>query len=132
MVTLSSDSRPIIGRGPPLGARFFFLAVFSITLMVLDHRGGYMEQTRSWLQTAMTPLYSVVELPFQVWDWMTGSVSDRSQLRTENTQLTNELREARVKHRALRLPHPRVVDVEARAHSGQRRAVLRECRSRRC
>ena len=72
MVTLSSDSRPIIGRGPPLGARFFFLAVFSITLMVLDHRGGYMEQTRSWLQTAMTPLYSVVELPFQVWDWMTG------------------------------------------------------------
>ena len=65
--------------------------------MVLDHRGGYMEQTRSWLQTAMTPLYSVVEMPFQVWDWMTGSVSDRSQLRTENTQLTNELRAARVK-----------------------------------
>lgn len=97
MVTLSSDSRPIIGRGPPLGARFFFLAVVSITIMVLDHRGGYMEQTRSWLQTAMTPLYSVVETPFHIWDWLTGSFTDRATLRTENAKLADELRSARVK-----------------------------------
>jgi len=97
VVTLSSDSRPIIGRGPPLGARFFFLAIVSITIMVLDHRGGYMEQTRSWLQTGMTPLYSVVEMPFQVWDWLTGSFSDRGRLRAENTKLTEDLRAARVK-----------------------------------
>jgi rod shape-determining protein MreC len=97
VVTLSSDSRPIIGRGPPLGARFFFLAVVSITLMVLDHRGGYLETTRSWLQTAMSPLYGVVQTPFQIWEWLTGSFSDRSRLRTQNTQLTDELRTARVK-----------------------------------
>ncbi|HEY5810975.1 MAG TPA: rod shape-determining protein MreC [Povalibacter sp.] len=97
MVTLSSDSRPIIGRGPPLGARFFFLAVVSITLMVLDHRGGYLETTRSWLQTAMSPLYGVVQTPFQIWEWLTGSFSDRSRLRTQNAQLTDELRTARVK-----------------------------------
>ena len=97
MVTLSSDSRPIIGRGPPLGARFFFLAVVSITMMVLDHRGGYMEQTRSWLQTAMTPLYSVVEMPFHAWDWLTGSFTDRDALRAENAKLNDELRAARVK-----------------------------------
>lgn len=97
MVTLSSDSRPIIGRGPPLGARFFFLAVVSITMMVLDHRGGYVEQTRSWLQTAMTPLYSVVEMPFHVWDWLTGSFTDRDALRAENAKLNDELRAARVK-----------------------------------
>jgi rod shape-determining protein MreC len=97
VVTLSSDSRPIIGRGPPLGARFFFLAVVSITIMVLDHRSGYMEQTRSWLQTGMTPLYSVVEMPFQLWEWLTGSFSDRSRLRAENTKLTDDLRSARVK-----------------------------------
>jgi rod shape-determining protein MreC len=65
--------------------------------MVLDHRGGYMEQTRSWLQTAMNPLYAAVDLPFQIWDWMTGSVSDRSRLQTENSRLTNELRDARVR-----------------------------------
>jgi rod shape-determining protein MreC len=97
VVTLSSDSRPIIGRGPPLGARFFVLAVASITLMVLDHRGGYLEATRSWLQTAVSPLYAVVQSPFQLWDWITGTFSDRGRLRTENAQLSEELRTARVK-----------------------------------
>ena len=97
MVTLSSDSRPIIGRGPPLGLRFFFLAVFSIVVMVLDHRGGYLETTRYWLQTAVNPLYAVVQAPFQAWDWLTGSFTDRAQLRADNTRLNDELREARVK-----------------------------------
>ncbi|HMN44455.1 MAG TPA: rod shape-determining protein MreC [Povalibacter sp.] len=97
MVTLSSDSRPIIGHGPALGARFFFLAIASIALMVADHRGGYMEVTRSWLQTAVNPLYVVVQVPGQFWGWLTGSFSDRSRLRTENAQLNDELRTARVK-----------------------------------
>lgn len=97
MVTLSSDSRPIIGHGPALGARFFFLAIASIALMVADHRGGYTEVARSWLQTAVNPLYAVVQMPGQAWGWLTGSFSDRSRLRTENDQLTDELRAARVK-----------------------------------
>jgi rod shape-determining protein MreC len=97
VVTLSSDSRPIIGRGPPLGARFFVLAVASIAIMVLDHRGGYLETTRSWLQTAVSPLYAVVQAPSQLWNWLTGSFSDRAHLRTENARLTDELRSARVK-----------------------------------
>jgi len=33
VVTLSSDSRPIIGRGPPLGLRFFVLAIISIAVI---------------------------------------------------------------------------------------------------
>lgn len=96
MVSLSSDSRPIIGRGPPLGARFFFLAVFSIVVMVLDHRGGYLETTRYWLGIATNPLYSVVEAPFAFWEWLTGSFTDRAELRAQNERLTRELRVARV------------------------------------
>jgi rod shape-determining protein MreC len=65
--------------------------------MVFDHRGGYMEVTRSWLQTAVTPLYAVVQMPGQLWDWLTGSFSDRGRLKNENTQLSEELRAARVK-----------------------------------
>jgi rod shape-determining protein MreC len=97
MVTLSSDSRPIIGRGPPLGARFFFLTVFSIVVMVLDHRGGYLETTRYWLGIASNPFYSAVQAPFSLWSWLTGSFSDRAELRTENQKLAQELRVARVK-----------------------------------
>lgn len=97
MVTLSSDSRPIIGRGPPLGLRFFFLTVFSIVIMVLDHRGGYLETTRYWLGIASNPFYSAVQAPFSFWSWLTGSFSDRGELRTENEKLAQELRVARVK-----------------------------------
>ena len=96
MVTLSSDSRPIIGRGPPLGARFFFLAIFSIVVMVLDQRGGYLEMARYWLGIATNPFYAVVEAPFSFWGWLTGSFSDRARLRTENERLAHDLRVARV------------------------------------
>jgi rod shape-determining protein MreC len=96
VVTLSSDSRPIIGRGPPLGAGFFFLSLCAIALMVLDHRGGYIDTARLWLTAAVNPLYAVVQAPFQAWNWMTDSFSDRARLRTENAALSEDLRKARV------------------------------------
>ena len=39
MVELSHDFRPIIGRGPPLGAAFVTLSILSVGLMVADHQG---------------------------------------------------------------------------------------------
>ena len=95
MVTLSSDSRPIIGRGPPLGAGLFFLGIVSVIVMVLDHRGGYLETARLWMSAAANPIYTVVQTPYQLWSWLTGSFADRSRLRTENAQLTEQLRVAR-------------------------------------
>lgn len=97
MVTLSSDSRPIIGRGPPLGAGFTFLAILSITLMVLDHRGSYLDTAKTWMSIATQPFYSVVQAPFDLWNWLTGSFADRGQLRAENERLTEELRVARIR-----------------------------------
>jgi len=95
VVTLSSDSRPIIGRGPPLGATLFFLGIVSVVVMVLDHRGGYLETARVWMSAAANPIYVVVQTPGQLWRWIAGSFADRSQLRTENAQLTEQLRVAR-------------------------------------
>jgi rod shape-determining protein MreC len=95
VVTLSSDSRPIIGRGPPLGAGLFFLGIVSVVVMVLDHRGGYLETARLWMSAAANPIYTVVQTPYQLWSWLTGSFADRARLRTENAQLTEQLRVAR-------------------------------------
>jgi rod shape-determining protein MreC len=95
VVTLSSDSRPIIGRGPPLGATLFFLGIVSVVVMVLDHRGGYLDTARLWMSAAANPIYVVVQTPGQLWRWIAGSFADRSRLRTENAQLTEQLRVAR-------------------------------------
>lgn len=97
MVTLSSDSRNIIGRGPPLGAGLFFLGLVSVGVMMLDHRGGYLETVRLWMGAAASPVYTVVQAPHQVWSWLTSSFADRDQLRVENTELSEQLRLARVK-----------------------------------
>ena len=96
MVTLSSDSRPIIGRGPPLGAGLFFLGIVSVVVMVLDHRGGYLETARMWMSAAASPIYAVVQTPYQAWSWITGSFADRSRLRTENEKLIEQLRVTRI------------------------------------
>jgi rod shape-determining protein MreC len=97
VVTLSSDSRPIIGRGPPLGAGFFFLGVLAVVVMVLDHRGGYLDTARLWMSAAINPLYVLVQAPSDAWSWVTGSFSDRERLRAENAKLSEDLRVARVK-----------------------------------
>jgi len=96
MVTLSSDSRNIIGRGPPLGAGLFFLGLVSVGIMMLDHRSNYLDTVRLWLGAAASPVYAVVQTPGQAWDWLTGSFADRNRLRAENSELTEQLREARV------------------------------------
>jgi rod shape-determining protein MreC len=95
VVTLSSDSRPIIGRGPPLGAGLFFLGIVSVVVMVLDHRGGYLDTARLWMSAAASPIYAVVQTPQQVWTWLTESFADRSRLRTQNEKLDQQLRVAR-------------------------------------
>ncbi|MCM2310048.1 MAG: rod shape-determining protein MreC [Steroidobacteraceae bacterium] len=92
MVELSHDSRPIIGRGPPLGATFLALAVAAIALMVADKRYNQLEQVREWLSAAAYPVQVAVDLPFRAWDWVTGSFADRNRLRQENLELTARLR----------------------------------------
>jgi rod shape-determining protein MreC len=92
LVELSHDSRPIIGRGPPLGATFLALATVSIALMVADVRYGQLEQVRGWLNSAAYPLQVAIDLPFRAWGWLTGSFADREELRKENLALTARLR----------------------------------------
>jgi rod shape-determining protein MreC len=92
VVELSHDSRPIIGRGPPLGATFLTLALASVALMVADKRYDQLEQVREWLSAAAYPVQAAVDLPFRAWDWITGSFADRSRLREENLELTARLR----------------------------------------
>ncbi len=97
MATLSSDSRPIIGRGPSLGARFFFLALISVGIMALDHRQGHLDSLRQWLLSGVYPVFRVVDVPFNAWDWVGSTFADRARLREENGKLAAELRVANLR-----------------------------------
>jgi rod shape-determining protein MreC len=93
MVALSSD-RPIIGQGPPLLARLFFLGVISIVIMVFDHKGHYLDTARDWMTASLIPLNSAIKAPMRFWDWASGSFVDRDTLQNENTELREKLRVA--------------------------------------
>jgi rod shape-determining protein MreC len=129
MVTLSSDSRPIIGRGPPLGAGLFFLGIVSVVMMVLDHRGGYLETARLWMSAAANPIYAVVQTPYQLWSWLTGSFADRERLRTENAQLNEQLRVTRtqlLRFEALNEENRRLREVREASKGVSERTLIAE------
>jgi rod shape-determining protein MreC len=92
VVELTHDSRPIIGRGPPLTAYFLTLAAISIGLMVADQRYQQIDRVRESLSTVIYPVQRAVDFPFRATDWVTGSFADRSRLRQENLELTARLR----------------------------------------
>jgi rod shape-determining protein MreC len=92
VVELTHDSRPIIGRGPPLTAYFMTLAAISIGLMVADQRYHQIDQVRAWLSAVVHPVQRAVDFPFRATNWVTGSFADRGRLRQENLELTARLR----------------------------------------
>ncbi len=96
MASFGSDTRPIIGRGPSLVFRSLVLIAMSVGLMVADQRYNYLQQVRTAMSAGVYPLQWLVDAPFRASRWINESVSDRDQLRTENTRLTAQLRDAQV------------------------------------
>jgi rod shape-determining protein MreC len=96
LASFGSDTRPIIGRGPSLVARFLLLAGLSIALMVADQRNNYLVQVRSVMSTGVYPLQWLVDAPFRATSWVTDSFADRKKLAQENTRLATQLRDAQV------------------------------------
>jgi rod shape-determining protein MreC len=92
VVELSHDSRPIIGRGPPLTAYFLMLVAISVGLMVADQRYHQIDRIRETLSRVVYPVQRAVDFPFRATDWVTESFADRSRLRQENVEITARLR----------------------------------------
>lgn len=70
-------------RIPALGIRVFILALFSIGLMVLDHRQNYLDTVRRSLGAVVYPVQIVVDAPFRLWDWFDESTTDRNELQLQ-------------------------------------------------
>jgi rod shape-determining protein MreC len=67
--------------------------------MVLDQRGGWLNQARFLLQAAAYPLQLAVSSPSAAWAWMQESTQTREALRAENKRLRT--RESELALRAL-------------------------------
>ena len=77
-------NRRLTGHGSPPGFRFTLYALLSIVVMVLDQRGGWLNQARFLLQAAAYPLQLAVSSPSAAWAWMQQSMQTREVLRELN------------------------------------------------
>lgn len=93
----NAETRPILGRGPSPGLRFFFFALLSFGLMWLDQREGYLDGVRRGLSMVIYPFQLLVNSPGAVWDWVEESFATRERVGSENEGLKLRLREADLK-----------------------------------
>ena len=80
-------------RGPSLGFRFTLYAIFSIVVMFLDQRHGWLEQARFVLQGLAYPVQRAVDSPSAGWSWLQESFESRDALRAENERLKKQAHE---------------------------------------
>lgn len=79
--------QPLFQNGGGLALRLVLLVTLSIATMVADHRGHYVEQVRSVLYTAITPLQYAASVPAMVTEWGASLLTTQRQLRQRVEQL---------------------------------------------
>ena len=90
MALSSADNEARAYRNASPGLRLFLTAGLSVALMVLDHRGTYLEQIRSWLGTAIYPVQIAIDSPATGVRWMRENLALRRQLIDDNGGLRRE------------------------------------------
>jgi len=127
VVELSHDSRPIIGRGTPLGATFLALATASIGLMVADVRYDQLERVRGWMNSAAYPLQLAIDLPFSAWASIAGWFAGSERLRQQNLELSTQLRDANLqlqRFEALEQENRRLREMRSSSAAVAKRAIV--------
>lgn len=90
MVSSSADSEARSYRNASPGLAFFLTATLSLVLMVVDHRGAYLGQIRTWLSAAIYPLQVAINSPAAGLHWMQDNLALRSTLIADNTALREQ------------------------------------------
>jgi rod shape-determining protein MreC len=63
----------------------------ALVLMIVDHREDHLRRVRELLSLAVYPIHIVVDLPFNVWQSVTTSLTDRATLKRDNENLERQL-----------------------------------------
>lgn len=109
--------------------RFILLAVLSIALMIGDHRGQYVDQIRSALFTAITPLQLLADLPASGIDWSMEQLTLNRELQHRVAELEREnlrLRARQQKFETLLAENDRLRDLLDAASKRDERVLVTE------
>ncbi|MCW9013080.1 MAG: rod shape-determining protein MreC [Gammaproteobacteria bacterium] len=89
--------QPLFMRGPSITLRTILLIIFSIMLMMVDHRWHHLESARSLIESVVIyPLRYAINLPAQFISWGDESLSSHQFLLAENKQLKEQSLRAQV------------------------------------
>ncbi|TBW56822.1 rod shape-determining protein MreC [Marinobacter halodurans] len=81
----------MFARGPIPGFRLLLVVVLSLVLVVLDSRFGRVDELRSWLSSALTPVVWLGHVPDSLSEWGANLFTSRDELIEENESLRARL-----------------------------------------
>lgn len=87
MTILTSDHRRPLFAAPVNNFRLLLFVLFSIGMMLADHRYQQLEAVRNAVATFIYPLQYVIQAPGKARDWLTENLASRTVLLTENAEL---------------------------------------------
>lgn len=91
-ISLSNEDNPLLFKQKSAVAwRFVVLFIFSIVLMMYDHRSSQTEKLRSSMMTFAAPLQFSVSTPMEFLAWIKDNFLTHQQLTTENATLKSQL-----------------------------------------
>ena len=90
---MPSYAGPAVPRSGDVAGTLRLLAylALSVTLLVLDHRGGWLPQLRAQASVAMQPLWWLAALPSRLGESVRDDAATRTRLSAENRRLRNAL-----------------------------------------
>jgi len=88
---MRTDNATLFAEGAVSTLRLIVYLAVAIALMVLDHRGNYLESVRRVAGTVVEPVYRLASLPAQLARATRTAVVTQDQLASENRQLREQL-----------------------------------------
>ena len=80
----------LFNSGQSLLPRLILAVVFSIIIMVVDHRSTQMREVRMYLNTLISPLQFIANAPGAMLDWVSREFVSHQKLVTENERMKQE------------------------------------------
>jgi rod shape-determining protein MreC len=88
--TLARSEKNIFSNAPPYLAHFLFILFLTIIIVIMDYKYKKLEPVRTWINTALYPVYFLADLPMLVSNWVDNTLVSKGNLLEDKNNLHNE------------------------------------------